>query len=59
MLKAPITIQEDLDSLESEAENTINHLMEDMEIFFEPMSKALQELINPEPKDPEPDEAQP
>lgn len=34
LLKTPITIQEDLDNLEKDGEETISHLMSDMEIFF-------------------------
>jgi hypothetical protein len=45
--KTPISIEEDLDNLENDAEFEITKMMEDLELFFEPVSKALQELINP------------
>lgn len=45
--KTPITIEEDLEHLERDAEEEINKLMEDLEIFFEPLTTSLYEMINP------------
>jgi hypothetical protein len=38
MQKTPITIQEDLDNLENDAEDEIQKLIEDMELYFEPIT---------------------
>lgn len=45
--KTPITIEEDLEHLERDAEEELLHLMEDLEIFFEPLTTSLFDIINP------------
>ncbi len=47
MQKTPITIEEDLLHLETEAEEEITRIIRDLELFFEPMVTALNEFINP------------
>lgn len=47
MQKTPITIEEDLINLEREGEQQITSIIRDLEIFFEPMINALNEIINP------------
>jgi hypothetical protein len=47
--------------LERDAEEELNHLMEDLEIFFEPLTTSLFDMINPVLKveEEEPVQAQP
>eukprot|EP00349_Pseudokeronopsis_sp_Brazil_P002078 CAMPEP_0202962198 /NCGR_PEP_ID=MMETSP1396-20130829/6295_1 /ASSEMBLY_ACC=CAM_ASM_000872 /TAXON_ID= /ORGANISM="Pseudokeronopsis sp., Strain Brazil" /LENGTH=65 /DNA_ID=CAMNT_0049682601 /DNA_START=354 /DNA_END=551 /DNA_ORIENTATION=+ len=45
--KTPITIKEDLESLEKDGEDEINLMMKELENFFKPLSEALDPLINP------------
>ena len=47
MQKTPITIEEDLENLERDAEDEITNLIRDLEMFFEPVTNSLNELINP------------
>ena len=53
MQKTPITIEEDLEHLENDAEHDINQLLEDLEAFFEPMTLQLNSIINPAMQHPE------
>jgi hypothetical protein len=47
MQKTPITIEEDLEHLENDAEHDISSLIEDLEAFFEPITSELNKIINP------------
>lgn len=47
MQKAPITIEEDLVALEKDSNEEITKLLEQLEAFFEPISKDLDGIINP------------
>ena len=47
MQKAPITIEEDLINLENDSNIEITKLLEQLEAFFEPISKQLDTIINP------------
>lgn len=48
MQKAPITIEEDLYNLEKDSNEEITKLLEQLEAFFEPVTAALNPIINPE-----------
>lgn len=47
MQKAPITIEEDLIALEKDSNEEITKLIEQLEAFFEPVTAALEPIINP------------
>ena len=47
MQRAPITIEEDLHNLERDSNEEITKLMEQLEAFFEPLTAALDPIINP------------
>lgn len=57
--KTPITIEEDLVNLERDAEEELAHMMEDLEIFFEPLTLSLFDVINPVLKSPDEEETAP
>lgn len=52
LYKTPITIQEDLDIIEKDAEEELLSIIEDTEEFFKPVFAQLNDLINPEIKEP-------
>lgn len=47
MAKTPITIQEDLDIIENDAEKELSAIIEDVEAFFGPAFSQLNDIINP------------
>ena len=47
MQKTPITIEEDLDALEKESEQEIASIIEQLEVFFEPVTSAINEMMHP------------
>lgn len=47
MQKAPITIEEDLINLENDSNAEITKLLEQLEAFFQPITKQLDTIINP------------
>jgi len=53
MAKTPITIQEDQDALENDAEAEISKMLAELEIFFQPLTNPLDEFINPQPSEEE------
>lgn len=55
LYKTPITIQEDLDIIEKDAEEELHSIVEDTEQFFKPVFNQIYDLINPEIHEPEPD----
>ena len=51
MQKTPITIDEDLETLERESERELTSLMENMEDFFKPITDAINAMLHPEVED--------
>ena len=47
MQKTPITIDEDLETLERESERELASLMANMEEFFAPITEAINEMLHP------------
>lgn len=56
MAKTPITIQEDLDIIEDDAEKELTSIIEDTELFLNPILTQLNDLINPVIEAPETDQ---
>lgn len=48
MMKTPITIQEDLASLEHSSEKELNLILQRMEKFFAPIVQSISKIISPE-----------
>lgn len=48
MQKTPITIDEDLQALERESERELTSLIAQMEEFFAPVTKVINDLLHPE-----------
>lgn len=48
MQKAPITIIEDLEALEKDSNIEITKMLEQLEVFFEPITQQLEPIINPQ-----------
>ena len=47
MQKTPITIEEDLENLEKESEQEISQIIANLEVFFEPVTSAISEIMHP------------
>ena len=47
MQKTPITIEEDLEALEKESEQEISSIIEQLEVFFKPVTSAINEMMHP------------
>jgi hypothetical protein len=56
MQKAPITIEEDLVNLENDSNAEITKLLDQLEAFFEPLTKDLHPIIEPPPEEGEDDD---
>jgi hypothetical protein len=56
MIKTVITIKEDQDKLEEEAEAELQDIIEELELFFEPVSEELDAVLHPPKSEREGDE---
>lgn len=47
MQKSPITIEEDLKDLQDQSEEELQQIMKEFEQFFEPVTTAINAVLNP------------